>query len=190
MIELIEDAAIPVCMVGLLYALPNTQLTRRLAGEGRLHADMLYDPAAGMDQCTQGLNFDTLRPRHEILSDYKRVLEKIYDPVSYAKRLQRLSRLLGNSNPNRQVRANDSRSRLGGLEVVHRIVSRLPGAQDIFRKTIIECASNNPQWARIVVLLTAFYLHLGPFSRHVIRQLEQQLDAPQDSAPRRIAAAE
>ena len=37
MIELIEDAAIPVAMVGLLYALPNTQLTRRLAKEGRLH---------------------------------------------------------------------------------------------------------------------------------------------------------
>jgi hypothetical protein len=75
-IELIEEAAIPVCMVGLLYALPNTQLTRRLASEGRLHADLLLDPAAGMDQCTQGLNFDTLRPRSEILSDYKRVLEK------------------------------------------------------------------------------------------------------------------
>ena len=77
-------------MVGLLYALPNTQLTRRLASEGRLHADLLLDPAAGMDQCTQGLNFDTLRPRSEILSDYKRVLEKVYDPVAYAKRLQRL----------------------------------------------------------------------------------------------------
>ena len=37
MIELIEEAAIPVCMVGLLYALPNTQLTRRLTKEGRLH---------------------------------------------------------------------------------------------------------------------------------------------------------
>src|SRR5262249_15792342 len=84
-IELIEEAAIPVCMVGLLYALPNTQLTRRLANEGRLHADLLLDhPAVGMDQCTQGLNFDTLRPRREILSDYKHVLEKIYDPVAYA----------------------------------------------------------------------------------------------------------
>ena len=29
MIELIEEAAIPVCMVGLLYALPHTQLERR-----------------------------------------------------------------------------------------------------------------------------------------------------------------
>jgi hypothetical protein len=56
-IELIEEAAIPVCMVGLLYALPNTQLTRRLASEGRLHAELLLDPAAGMDQCTQRSEF-------------------------------------------------------------------------------------------------------------------------------------
>ena len=35
----IELSAIPVAMVGLLYALPNTQLTRRLAKEGRLHAN-------------------------------------------------------------------------------------------------------------------------------------------------------
>ena len=93
-------------MVGLLYALPNTQLTRRLASEGRLNEELLFDPAAGMDQCTQGLNFDTLRPRRDILSDYKRVLEKVYDPVVYAKRLQRLAKLLGPSNPNRQVRSN------------------------------------------------------------------------------------
>jgi len=105
-------------MVGLLYALPNTQLTRRLASEGRLNEELLFDPAAGMDQCTQGLNFDTLRPRRNILSDYKRVLEKVYDPVIYARRLQRLAKLLGPSNPNRQVRANDSRSKFGGLEVV------------------------------------------------------------------------
>jgi hypothetical protein len=182
MIELIEEAAIPVCMIGLLYALPNTQLARRLENEGRLNADLLFDPAAGMDQCTQGLNFDTLRSRGEILSDYKRVLEQIYDPAAYAGRLERLAGLLGASNPNRQVRANDSRSKLGGLEVVHRIVSKLPGAQDIFTKAIIRCASSNPQWARIIVLLTALYLHLGPFSRHVIRQIEQQLDGPLDIA--------
>jgi radical SAM superfamily enzyme YgiQ (UPF0313 family) len=189
-IELIEEAAIPVCMVGLLYALPNTQLTRRLASEGRLHADLLWDPAAGMDQCTQGLNFDTLRPRAEILSDYKRVLEKVYEPAAYAKRLQRLARLLGSSNPNRQVRANDSRSKLGGLEVVHRVVSKLPGAQDIFRQAIIQCESTNPQWARIIVLLTAFYLHLGPFSRHVIRQIDQRIDEPLEFARRPGAPVE
>jgi hypothetical protein len=187
-VALIEDAAIPVAMVGLLYALPNTQLTRRLATEGRLHAELLGDGVVGMDQCTQGLNFDTLRPRSEILSDYKRVLEKVYEPAAYAKRLQRLSRLLGSSNPNRQKRANESRSKLGGLEVVHRVVSRLPGAQDIFRRAIVECASTNPQWARIIVLLTALYLHLGPFSRHVIGQIEQRLDELENSPAQNSAA--
>jgi hypothetical protein len=116
------------------------------------------------------------------------VLEKVYDPPAYAKRLDRLSRLLGSSNPNRQVRANDSRSKLGGLEVVHRIVSRLPGAQDLFKRTIIDCASRNPQWARIVVLMTALYLHLGPFSRHVIAQIERRLDGPSEDDPRHLAA--
>jgi radical SAM superfamily enzyme YgiQ (UPF0313 family) len=36
MVDCIEEPAIPVAMVSLLYALPNTQLTRRLAKEGRL----------------------------------------------------------------------------------------------------------------------------------------------------------
>ena len=66
MIEYIEASSIPVCMVGLLYALPNTQLTRRLHGEGRLfpnHDAVQSDDDA--DQCTSGLNFETTRPRGE-----------------------------------------------------------------------------------------------------------------------------
>ena len=38
MVELIEEAAIPVCMVGLLYALPNTQLTAGSKGGPHLPA--------------------------------------------------------------------------------------------------------------------------------------------------------
>ena len=49
----IEDSAIPMCMVSLLYALPNTQLTRRLANEGRLHQDHDVAATTGGDQCTR-----------------------------------------------------------------------------------------------------------------------------------------
>ena len=176
LIELIEEAAIPICMVGLLFALPNTQLTRRLKSEGRLHAELLSAPEAAIDQATQGLNFDTIRPRAEILSDFKRVLETVYEPAAYARRLQRLAGLLGNSNRNRRVQVDDARSRIDGLGIVHRILSNLPQGQDVFRQTIIRCAATNPQWARTIVMLTAFYLHLGPFSQQVIHRLEQQLD--------------
>ncbi|WP_339427039.1 DUF4070 domain-containing protein, partial [Pseudomonas proteolytica] len=63
MIDFIEEAAIPVAMVGLLYALPNTQLTRRLEREGRLHVGHDREPdGGGGDQCTNGINFDPARP--------------------------------------------------------------------------------------------------------------------------------
>ena len=183
LIELIEEAAIPICMVGLLFALPNTQLTRRLKSEGRLHAELLSAPEAAIDQATQGLNFDTIRPRAEILSDFKRVLETVYEPAAYAKRLQRLASLLGNSNRNRRAQVDDARSRIDGLGIVHRILSNLPQGQDVFRQTIIRCAATNPQWARTIVMLTAFYLHLGPFSQQVIHRLEQQLDDLRTAEP-------
>ena len=73
--EFIELSAIPVAMVGLLYALPNTQLTRRLVKEGRLHANHDIAATTGGDQCTTGLNFDTLRPLRDVLRDYKSVLQ-------------------------------------------------------------------------------------------------------------------
>src|ERR1700691_6147889 len=80
MIELIEESAIPIAMVGLLYAPPHTQLTRRLAREGRLHVDHDSAPASKGDQCTAGVNYETKRSRLEILRDYREILEKVYDP--------------------------------------------------------------------------------------------------------------
>ena len=69
MADFVQESAIPVCMAGLLYALPNTQLTRRLALAGRLHADHDVASLELSDQCTATLNFDTLRPLHDILPE-------------------------------------------------------------------------------------------------------------------------
>ena len=173
LIELIEEAAIPVCMVGLLTVLPNTQLDRRLGHEGRLQEELLQAPESGIDQATQGLNFKTLRPRADILSDFKLVLEKIYEPTAYAKRLQRLASLLG--GPERRL-ASGLRSKLNAIAVVYRVLSDLPEARDEFRQAVVQCAATNRQWAPVVVMMAAFYLHLGPFSRGIIRQLDQQID--------------
>lgn len=176
MIKLIEEAAIPVCMVGLLYALPNTQLTRRLTTEGRLHpVPDSYLPGSA-DQCTQGLNFDTLRPRAEILHDYKRVLEKVYEPAAYAGRLERLTALLDNSHRKRQTDAALSRRKFDGREMINRIITNLPEPRELFWPVLTRCVSSNPQSARWIVALTALYLHLGPFSRYVIGQIEQKIE--------------
>ena len=58
----IEATSIPVNMVGLLFALPNTQLTKRLKLEGRLDPDFEIPPDKTACQCVAGLNFTTLRP--------------------------------------------------------------------------------------------------------------------------------
>src|SRR5262249_6556693 len=91
MVDCIEEAAIPVAMVGLLYALANTQLTRRLEREGRLHEKPGVDLSgrAG-DACLDGLNFETVRPRHELLGEQAEVLARIYDPKAYFARARRM----------------------------------------------------------------------------------------------------
>ena len=55
-----------------------------------------------------GLNFETLRPRQEILADYVRVLERIYDEAAFAGRLQRLATLLDNSGRKQPKRPQQS----------------------------------------------------------------------------------
>ena len=181
MVELIDDASIPVAMVGLLYALPNTQLTRRLTQEGRLHP--VPNAAPKEDQCTHGLNFDTKRPRREILQDYRDILEKVYDPLAYAGRLNRLIDMLNNTSRAHQMKGSDSRSRggAGNMEMVQRLVAKLPEPKRIFWEAFTRCVATNPKSVRYIVLLLAFYMHLGPFSRYVIDRIDQmiaELDEP------------
>jgi hypothetical protein len=175
----IELSAIPVAMVGLLYALPNTQLTRRLAKAGRLHANHDVAATTGGDQCTTGLNFDTLRPLRAVLEDYKRVLHEIYRPEAYAGRLQQLASLLDRSASHRSVPTGDLRGKIGAMELVHRIVVALPEAREPFWRVFITCARETPNATRIIVGLMALYLHLGPFSRRVIAEIDRRIAATQ-----------
>ena len=186
MVELIEEAAIPICMVGLLYALPNTQLSSRLEKEGRLYPPPLREDLKSADQCTMGLNYATLRPRQEILADYRRILERVYDPVAFTGRLQRLAKMLDNSNRTQQTRAQHSRRRFGSLEMLHRIITSLPEPRDLFHRTLIQCMSSNPDSIRWIVALLALYIHVGPFSREVIARIESMMAAlePLAIAPR------
>jgi radical SAM superfamily enzyme YgiQ (UPF0313 family) len=88
MIDSIQKSGICMAMVSLLYALPNTQLTRRLASEGRLfHEASRSIGERDIDQTTSGLNFVTLISRTEILKNFIRVINVIYEPLNYYKRV-------------------------------------------------------------------------------------------------------
>ncbi|NHN88625.1 B12-binding domain-containing radical SAM protein [Acetobacter conturbans] len=170
MIECIEDTSIPVCMVGLLYALPTTQLTRRLLAEGRLFSG--EDQTQSGDQCTAGLNFETKRPRSDILRDYRNILDSIYNPVAYFGRVRRLGRMLKRERTHRMIRG-DLRSFVRLLFRIHRA---RPGAGKQFGRMLLDCALHNPKALPYVVMVSALYLHLGPFAQQVIGEIDREIE--------------
>ena len=88
MIDSIQKSGICMAMIGLLYALPNTQLTRRLASEGRLFHEASRSIGEGdIDQTTSGLNFITLISRTKVLENFIRVITEIYEHSNYYNRV-------------------------------------------------------------------------------------------------------
>jgi hypothetical protein len=125
--------------------------------------------------CTQGLNFDTKRPRRDILQDYRDVLEKIYDPVAYAGRVKRLTALLNNASRARQIKGSVSGRTAGNIELMQRLFAGLPEPKRIFREAVSNCAATNPKSVRYILGKLAFYMHLGPFSRYVMGRLDEMI---------------
>ncbi|MBS7544951.1 B12-binding domain-containing radical SAM protein [Ancylobacter oerskovii] len=171
----IEDSHIPVAMVGLLHALPNTQLMRRLRREGRLFEDYNVAPAEAGDQCTGGLNFVTLRPRTEILRDYRRVIEEIYAPKAFFERTRVMTRKL----KRRSFGVRSPEIVKGELKLLARACWRMtcqrPDIAWHFWKTFIHCARHNPEALEAAMMNMVLYLHLYPFSRHVIAELDARI---------------
>jgi len=82
MTEFIQKSGIPVAMVGLLQAMPGTQLFRRLRREGRiLHTD------AG-NNTSISLNFLPRMDATKLLEGYRSVLKQIYSSEAYYQRVK------------------------------------------------------------------------------------------------------
>ncbi len=176
MVDCIDTTSIPVAMVGLLHALPNTQLMRRLTREGRLFEGYNLTPAEVGDQCTGGLNFVTLRPRREILSDYRQVLLQIYEPSAFFRRARMLGRMLDRPTFGTKPRW---RAVLRDLRLLGRTCWRMtvkrPELARHFWAASLDIARHNPRALDLVIMNMVIYLHLYPFSRHVIRELDGRI---------------
>ncbi len=79
-IEFIRESAIPLAMVGLLTALPDTQLWRRLEREGRL----LLESTGNNTDCS--LNFVPKMDATRLIEGYKSIMRAIYSPGEYYQR--------------------------------------------------------------------------------------------------------
>ncbi|WP_375462849.1 B12-binding domain-containing radical SAM protein, partial [uncultured Methylobacterium sp.] len=189
----IGDTGVPIAMVGLLYALPNTQLQRRLRAEGRLYETFAQTTATQGDQCTQGLNFVTLRPQRDVLADYRDVLAEVYDPKNFFERVREVSRRLKRPTfAARTIRWGAVAHDLWSLaRIIWRMTVRRPEMARHFWGVFLETARRNPAALEAVVTNMVLYLHVYPFSRYVIREIEGRiadLDAGRWVEPPRMAA--
>jgi radical SAM superfamily enzyme YgiQ (UPF0313 family) len=102
----ISSVPVPVAMIGVLTALPGTQLTRRLEKEGRLRI------VTTGDQFDRP-NFQTTMDEHTLLSGYAGLLADLYDADSFYKRCELLVDTVGRPKA-------PFRWRPGGLKVLLR----------------------------------------------------------------------
>jgi radical SAM superfamily enzyme YgiQ (UPF0313 family) len=82
MVEFIQKSGIPIAMVGLLQAMPGTQLFRRLWKEGRI-----LDAGHG-DNTGDKLNFLPNMDAARLVEGYRSVLKRIYSSAAYYERVK------------------------------------------------------------------------------------------------------
>jgi hypothetical protein len=105
------------------------------------------------------------------------VLERVYDPNAYAARLGRLATLLDRSGRPREIAEGDRRRERLTLDFVYGTLSRVPEAREAFWEVFKECRKSNPGALVHIMSLMVLYIHLGPFSRFVIKEIDRRIEA-------------
>jgi len=80
--EFIQKTGVVTAMVGLLSALPETALYKRLAREGRIIAESCGDNTGA------AINFVTRLDREFLLSGYRELMRRLYEPANYYRRIR------------------------------------------------------------------------------------------------------
>ena len=193
-IRFIQEAAIPTAMVGLLTALPKTQLHRRLQAEGRLTGDS----GGGNNTHDLRLNFVPRMEVGKLIEGYERILAEIYRPDRYFERcLRLLRRLKRHRGSSRKIHVTELRA--FALSLIVQTCSRYGWAYWTF---LVKGFLARPLMAAETVTMavkghhyfkmTRSVLELERFKRtldDLIRSLEARLNAPA-AQDRRARAAE
>jgi radical SAM superfamily enzyme YgiQ (UPF0313 family) len=169
MMNCIRDSGICMAMIGTLYALPDTQLAKRLKNEGRFFQEVtrISNPSLEIDQMSSGLNFLTIRPRSDILKDYVSILNNIYDPENYYKRLTYMGLNLKpcyryKSRLTKKIRLFRSFLMVCGKVGFNNRTGKL------FWKLLYKVLIKNPKALEPVVGFAAMYIHLAKHARFII----------------------
>jgi radical SAM superfamily enzyme YgiQ (UPF0313 family) len=107
--EFIQRTGVVTAMVGLLTALPETALYRRLVREGR----MLTETRGNNTDAV--LNFVPRLDRDFMISGYKELMRKLYAPRNYYRRIHAFLNCFEPSGPARRLSPTDVKAFLKSL---------------------------------------------------------------------------
>jgi radical SAM superfamily enzyme YgiQ (UPF0313 family) len=190
MIKLIEDCEINMAMVGLLVALPNTQLTRRLLKERRLLSftgklvtseQELRDSATAdssmlevVDQTLAGLNFITTRDRIDIFTEYRNVVTTVYEPRRYFDRALRLGRKL-NCKSRHRPGPFELRRHLRGFFRLSWRMTKDKDTRWLYWRNVLKLLPRGHVVFEQVMRLMGIYLHFKRQTAYLDGVLEKQM---------------
>jgi radical SAM superfamily enzyme YgiQ (UPF0313 family) len=202
MIKCIEETGTIMAMVGLLTALPNTQLTRRLQKEGRLispdlkivgPSDTPYVVATSKsyaedaDQTTGGLNYVTLRDRVEIFNEYLSVINTIYDPKIF---MNRILKTVWKLRPKQKHFAHgwELKRNLKGLWRMMKWATRHPEFGYYFWRNFFVTLLMGRQRFEMALTMSTMYMHIEKQTMHLRKQIGSRRDSAFDETicPRQI----
>jgi len=196
-VKCIEDTGVCMSMIGLLVALPNTQLTRRLQKEKRLmngRGDIVDDPSIiiedvrsdlstdVIDQTLGGLNYVTTRDRVEILEEFANTVKQAYAPKSYFDRALKTARSMNYRFPRRQGWWEFKRS-MRSLAVMSWRMTLNPKTRYLYWRNFFLGLILGLHRFEVVMTLSSVFLHFHKQSNYLITVLDKQI-IRQASMPR------
>lgn len=181
MIKFIQESGICMAMLGKLYALPNTQLARRLHKEGRLFEEgsRLRDINTDIDQMTSGLNFLTVRSRLYILKDYVRIIKYIYNPKHYYERIINTGLNLRPPNKYRLSIVKKLKMIKAFLKLCTKVgFNKTTGW--LYWKMLVIIIFKNPKAIEATVNLSAMFIHFHKQSEFIIDLTNKEIKNIED----------
>jgi len=175
--DCIQESGICMAMIGTLYALPNTELARRLKREGRLFqgSTTIRDTHTEIDQMSSGLNFITIRARADILRDYMKTIKYIYDPLCYYRRLTRFGLQLAPCYKHKPSFTRGMKMARSFLIICVKVgLNRTTGV--LFWKMLFTILYRNPKAIEPAVTFAAMFIHLSKHSQFIVDLTKRKLE--------------
>lgn len=172
----IQASGIGIALVGLLQAIPHTQLARRLKKEGRLlERTILYG-----NSTIEGINFIPKgeMTKQEYLDRYRQLVKEVYGPKAYFERILPALLTLRNTIPLRAIYEIGRRYSLVLLREFYYLGVKAKGTRFYFWKTFLQVLWKNPAALEAFGYDCFYFHHLNQHANYIQRELSRYLSSP------------